>query len=279
MELYEKICNVPIEVPVEYENIDSDTKDLLYRLVTQDPKERIRLHQVRRHPFITKDLPDPKKWAKETDLAETSQPLEVTPQELESAVTSFRNIVRRTFAQVKMTAKRSMSYLRPKNTSGRMLSGVSSPVSGVASPVLAATLPNSPTRSFLNAGVRESFSTEGRNSESMVRSKNDAGIHAYFHFGSSAVRSPNAPPTPPHSGRVGTVVPNGHNSVNGRVEEPDLAVGTPTISRPEHHLADDYSNLYYSDDDDLDLEHDSDDERLEMKFGSRKEGTSMNAYE
>jgi hypothetical protein len=78
---------------------------------------------------------------------------------------------------------------------------------------------------------------------------------------------------------VGTVVPNGHDSVSGHVEEPDVAVVMPPISRPEHHLADDYSNLYYSDDDDLDLEHDSDDERLEMKFGSRKEGTSMNAYE
>jgi serine/threonine protein kinase len=280
MELYEKICTVPIQVPEEYENsIDADAKDLLYRLLTKDPNERIGLYQVRRHPFITKDLPDPKKWAESTDLAQTSQPLQVTAQEVESAVTSFGNIVRRTLAQVKMTAKRSMSYLRPRNTTGRVLSGVSSPVSGavspvsgVSSPTLDSTIPDSPTRSFVSPGDRESLSSERRNSESVTTSKNDAGIHAFFHFGSSAVRAVNAPPTPPHSAKVDTVFPNGH--VNGHIVETVVPIAElpPLVNMTDAHLADDYSNLYYSeeDEDDLDSEEVSDDERLEMKFNSKK---------
>ena len=103
-----------------------------------------------------------------------------------------------------------------------------------------------------------------------VSPKNEA-VHAFFHFGSSAVRTPSAPPTPPHSGRVGTVVPNG---INGHVVESPThdTVSPPIFNGPEVHLTDDYSNLYYSEEeeDEFDLEHESDDERLEMKFGSRR---------
>ena len=269
MELYDKICNVPIEIPEEYQDVlDVDTKDLLHRLLTKDPKDRIKLPQVRRHPFITKDIPDPKKWICETDLAKTSQPLEVSPAEVESAVTLFRNIVRRTLAQVKMTAKRSMSYLRPRHTPGRILSGIH--VSGAISPI---TLPNSPSGNLLSDGVKES---SGSPKSDITANRPKIQHHAYFDVKSIDTF---IPPTPPHSSKVGHAVPNGNGHVNGRSSSPHSRspvtplTPPPAFHKMEEHLNDDYSNLYYSDSEFGDDSDDSDDgDRLEMKFGSRKAG-------
>lgn len=262
MELYDKICNVSIEIPDEYEaNLDNDAKDLLLRLLTKDPKDRIKLPQVRRHPFITKDIPDPKKWISETDLAQTSQPLEVSPAEVDSAVTLFRNIVRRTFAQVKMTAKRSMSYLRPRPPS-RIISGIH--VSGAISPV---TLPNSPSGNLLSAGVKES---SGSPKSDITANRPKITPHAYFDVNSIDTF---IPPTPPHSSKVGHVVPNGNgHTVNGHSKTPFAPLTPPPVfPKTEEHLNDDYSNLYYSDSEYGSENDDSDDgDRLEMKFGSRK---------
>lgn len=271
MELYDKICKVPIEPPEEYANlIDVDTKDLLSRLLTKNCEERIRLPQVRRHPFITKDLPNPKKWAEETDLTRTSQPLEVTPQEVESAVTSFRNIVRRTLAQVKMTARRSVSYLRSRQSSGRIQPGDKSPV-------IAATTPNSPPSTNSSAGARD-VPVPSRSPKSDTTELRSKVQHAYFNSVSKSLDI--TPPTPPHSGRVGSIVPNGH--VNGHYQENGpskvMTPRQPPTPPPifQRHLNDDYSNLYYSGDDDVDyFESDSNDEsddgdRLEMRFGSRR---------
>lgn len=256
MELYDKICHSPIEVPPEFEDkIDTNTKDLLQRLLTKDPNDRIKLYQVRRHPFIIKGIPDPKKWAAETDLSQTSQPLQVTAQEVESAVTSFRNIVRRTLAQVKMTARRSMSYLRPRHATGRVVSGGSSPITVY-------TLPNSPTanRKDLESNSPKSDTTANRPKPQ----------HAFF---SAGVKSMDVvtPPSPP----VETEVPNGHH-VNGHSQLPDSEPlksiprqPAPPLTPPnmfgrtDPHLNDDYSNLYYSDSD-YD-EEDDDEDMLEMK--------------
>jgi serine/threonine protein kinase len=255
MELYDKICHCPIEIPPEFEQkIDADTKDLLQRLLIKDPNERIKLFQVRRHPFIIKGIPDPKKWVAETDLSQTSQPLQVSAQEVESAVTSFRNIVRRTLAQVKMTAKRSMSYLRPRPATGRLISGVSSPVT-------TSTLPNSPTSSRKDIG---SYSPK-----SDITSNRPKPQHAFFDAGIKAM-DVDTPPTPP----VETVVPNGHH-VNGHntvlysepprsINSPSAPLTPPTVfERADSHLNDDYANLYYSEDDESD-------DMLEMKGSKRK---------
>jgi len=265
MELYKKICNVPIEVPEDCATyLDNDTKDLLQKLLTKDSKDRITLPQVRRHPFITKGLPDPKKWIAETDLAQTSQPLEVSPAEVESAVTLFRNIVRRTFAQVKMTAKRSMSLLRPRHTPGRVISGIH--VSGAISPV---TLPNSPSGNLLSAGVKES---SGSPKSDITANRPKLQQHAYFDVDAKGIDT-FIPPTPPHSSKVGYVVPNGNSHTNGHSTKPPPPLTPPPVfPRTEHHLNDDYSNLYYSDSEcGSNHDDDSDDgDRLEMKFGSRK---------
>ena len=280
MELFEKICKVEIEPPDDEvgRSIDGDTRDLLRKFLMKNPQERIKLFQVRRHPFITKDIPDPKRWAEETDLTKTSKPLEVTPQEVEGAVTLFRNIVRRTLAQVKMTAKRSMSYLRPRYASGRS-------ISGVTSPVVASTVPNSPRSSFSHPPL------PSRTPNSDITDVRPKVQHTYF---DSIIKTTDVtPPTPPHSGKVETVVPNGH--VNGhhrryptgsdrsKSTSPISPLTPPPVTTPgrlEIHLNDDYSNMHYSDDDlenfeenfaEVDEEDSEDDgDRLEIRFGSKK---------
>ena len=264
MELYDKICNAPIEIPADHESrVDKDTKDLLFRLLEKKAADRITLYQVRRHPFITKDIPDPKKWAEETDLFQTSQPLEVTHEEVESAITRISNIVRRTLAQVKMTAKRSMSYLRPRQpSSGRIVSGVSSPTLSIAT----STVSSTPS----NAGVKDLFATSPK---SDVMENRPQFSPSYFN--SSGVRAVDeSPPTPPDSGKVDSVLPvqngataNGHNHTECNSKPSELTPPTDYTKPMEHHLNDDYSNLYYSDEsEDLSDE----DDRLEMNFGRKK---------
>lgn len=288
MELFNNICNVEIEPPEEYaDTLDPDAKDLLRRFLTKNVQNRIKLHQVRRHPFITKGVVDPKQWAEDTDLTlKTSRPLEVTSLEVDEAVTSFRNIVRRTFEQVKMTAKRSMSYLRPRNTTGRLLSGVQSPVTAV-------TAPNSPPANHFPAGLGDHPTASPTSDITDVRPKVQ---HAYFN---GVVRETDVtPPTPPDSGKVENVIPNGHVNGNGHGHHPAPLVSngrrksvsppsplTPPPTHPSnrlsHHLNDDYSNVYYSDDDsdsnfvgeEEEDDEDDDGERLEIRFGGRKAKT------
>lgn len=262
MELYNKICNAPIEIPPDQEHrVDKDVKDLLFRLLEKNASERITLCQVRRHPFIIKDIPDPKKWAEETDLGQ-SQPLEVTHEEVESAVTFIGNIVRRTFEHVKMTAKRSMSLLRNRQSSNpRIVTGVSSSPS---TPQLSTTLPSTAHSSPGSAAPRD-LSPSPKSEMSENRPKFH---HPYFYSGVRAMDI--VPPTPPHSGKVDAVLPvqNDENK-NGY---PHLIPPT-NYKKPESHLNDDYSNMYYSDSDEeedlCDFEED-DDDRLEMHFGRKK---------
>ena len=283
MELYDKIVRQPIDVPPEYEKTtDADTRDLLRRLLTKNPDERITLPQVRRHPFITKDLPDPKAWIAQTDLQKGPDTLHVTSEEVEWAVTSFRNIVRRTIATVKMTAKRSMSYLRPR--AATRTSSLVSGGSGIITPILSATVPNSPaprsplgfspTASFAGVTLLDREKEERRvNAEHMELGKETMGgkvQHAYF----APTTTANQLPTPPHSSKVSTTVPNGH--LNGHSNGNGVGVGgggggglhgeDVMVTGLDAHLNDDYSNLYYSDE-----ESDSEDEgRLEMSFRGRK---------
>jgi hypothetical protein len=114
--------------------------------------------------------------------------------------------------------------------------------------------------------------------------------HAYFN---AVVKEMDVtPPTPPDSGKVENVVPNGHVNGNGHSHHPPTLGSngrkksvtppsplTPPPTQPNvrlsQHLNDDYSNVYYSDDDsdinygDEDDDDDDDGERLEIRFGGR----------
>jgi len=280
MELYDKILNCEIEPPEEYKGrVDKDGLDLLHRFLIKDPEKRITLYQARRHPFIIKDLANPTEWTEQTDLKQPTL-VQVTPEEVGLAVTSIRAMIRRKLTQVKMTAKKSMSYLRSRH--GRTST---SPVTAPSSPPLYQS-----SSSLSNAGVYASCSPPKVASPN-TEIPEQRPKHAYFH--SSAVKSGNAvPPTPPHSGRVENSLPAGENctKVNGGgrvLTDVDVADGiekplTPPLQPIETHLHDDYSNLYYDDvgfDSDLEDQDESDDEEDRLEMGSRRRQPASRAAE
>lgn len=71
-----------------YEDIDDDLYDLLKRILEKDPRKRITLKEVKRHPFTLKGIPDPVRWIEETDPARKyeGKKIEVSSEEMEKAV-------------------------------------------------------------------------------------------------------------------------------------------------------------------------------------------------
>jgi hypothetical protein len=150
--------------------------------------------------------------------------------------------------------------------------------------VIASTVPNSPGSNFSNPPL------PSRTPNSDITDVRPKVQHPYFN---EMIKTTDVtPPTPPDSGKVETVVPNGH--VNGHRRNPRGSDRSKSISPPspltpppvtspgrlDIHLNDDYSNLYYSDDDLENCEEDfavideddseDDGDRLEMRFGSKK---------
>jgi serine/threonine protein kinase len=250
MELYDKICTVPIEPPPEQESrVDADTKDLLSKLLVNDPSERITLPQVRRHPFITEDLPDPQNWIRQTDLIGTPK-VQVTAQEVDTAVTVFA-IIRRTLASVKMRAQKSIPFLRPRPATGRVLSGI---------PVI---VPGTPSQ----LGTKEPTSSMSSSPKSCDGESRKAGVHTYFWTGMR--RSWEIiPPTPPPSSKVEAVVPKTGPEYPGRKVPVPVEMETG-LDLSGFHLNDDYSNLYYNVDEEV-AEESDDEGQLEMRFGRKK---------
>ncbi|PWN22378.1 kinase-like protein [Microstroma glucosiphilum] len=69
-------------------------RDLLDRLLDKNPVTRIKLEEVKQHPWIVKDLEDPKLWLQDTDPTQLPS-LQVTHEEVEDALTGFSKIKQR----------------------------------------------------------------------------------------------------------------------------------------------------------------------------------------
>ncbi|CAG8529038.1 4814_t:CDS:2 [Gigaspora margarita] len=69
----------PLEFPDDIPISDS-LKDLLTRLLEKDPQKRITLGEVKKHPWVIADLPNPQKWRDDTD-PKKYQALTVTDEE------------------------------------------------------------------------------------------------------------------------------------------------------------------------------------------------------
>jgi serine/threonine protein kinase len=95
-ELFNVIPRKELEFPDDVQVPDS-LRDLLQRLLTKDPTKRITLSEVKRHPWVVADLPDPEHWRRTTDPARYTQ-VSVTDDEVKRAVTlkdRIRNSIRR----------------------------------------------------------------------------------------------------------------------------------------------------------------------------------------
>ncbi|KAL2755326.1 hypothetical protein ACRALDRAFT_2121887, partial [Sodiomyces alcalophilus JCM 7366] len=55
-----------------YEDIPEPLQDLLRRMFIKDPDKRIRLKDIKRHPWVVEDIPDLSSWLEETDPARPS---------------------------------------------------------------------------------------------------------------------------------------------------------------------------------------------------------------
>jgi serine/threonine protein kinase len=120
-QLFNMICNEPIEIPppeFEEEDVDEEVRDLLKRLLIKDPEARITLEEVKVHPFILRNIPDPAEWIDTTDPRHGGAKLEVTAEEVSAAV-SLTERVKRTLYKIQLSLS-GLTGLRRRATTGRM---------------------------------------------------------------------------------------------------------------------------------------------------------------
>lgn len=91
------------DVPTERLSEDAIlVRDLLDRLLEKDPSKRIKLEEVKKHPWVVRDLPDPPTWLTQTDPSQLPF-VQVSHEEVEGALTGF--------SKLKQTMKRIQSKL------------------------------------------------------------------------------------------------------------------------------------------------------------------------
>lgn len=69
-------------------------RDLLDRLLAKNPSERIKLDEVKKHPWIVRGIADPPTWINETDPQHLPS-VEVSHEEVEDALTGFSKLKQR----------------------------------------------------------------------------------------------------------------------------------------------------------------------------------------
>ncbi|KAI1471702.1 kinase-like protein [Daldinia caldariorum] len=91
-----------------YEEIDDLLYDLLHRMLTKNPEKRIRLREVKRHPWVVQDIPNLIAWIDETDPSRrtSGRKIEVDEREITRAVVPLtfleraRSVVKKTIGKV-----------------------------------------------------------------------------------------------------------------------------------------------------------------------------------
>ncbi|KAG5992304.1 hypothetical protein E4U52_002915 [Claviceps spartinae] len=68
---------------LEYEDVDNLLYDLLRQMLTKNPEKRIRLRDIKRHPWVVQGIPDVVAWLEESDPAGPSQGRKIQVDEKE----------------------------------------------------------------------------------------------------------------------------------------------------------------------------------------------------
>ncbi|KAG6010945.1 hypothetical protein E4U21_002615 [Claviceps maximensis] len=114
-----------------YEDIDSLLYDLLKQMLTKNPEKRIRLRDIKRHPWVVQGIPDVHAWLDETDPARPShgRKIQVDEKEMSHAVIPLtlleraRSVVKKAVGKVMHPlADRSHSKSRRKRASSSVAS-------------------------------------------------------------------------------------------------------------------------------------------------------------
>lgn len=146
-QLFNMICNDPIPIPppeFEESDVDEEVRDLLKRLLIKQWDARITLEEVKHHPFILRNIPDPAGWIEETDPRRGGAKLEVTAEEVSAAV-SLTERVKRTLYKIQMSLS-GLTGLRRRATTGRMTSA-----SSKRSTSISTMEPSSPDSRYLDS--------------------------------------------------------------------------------------------------------------------------------
>ncbi|XXG97437.1 hypothetical protein Hte_003738 [Hypoxylon texense] len=88
--LYKRVNNEPYrdDCILAYEEVDDLLYDLLRRMLTKNPEKRIRLREVKRHPWVVQGIPNLIAWIDETDPSRrtSGRKIEVDEREITRAV-------------------------------------------------------------------------------------------------------------------------------------------------------------------------------------------------
>lgn len=96
------------ENELRLENIDDDLYDLLFRMLIKDPTKRIKLREVKRHPWVLQGIDNRIAWLDDTDPSRNTggRRIQVDDRELERAVVPLtfldraRSVVKKTIGKV-----------------------------------------------------------------------------------------------------------------------------------------------------------------------------------
>ncbi|KAF1926084.1 kinase-like protein, partial [Didymella exigua CBS 183.55] len=106
---------------VDYEEIDENLRNLLKCLLVKDPKHRITIHEIKRHPWLLQGLNNYNTWMEETDPDRSShgRKIEITDDDLEKAVVPVGLVERMRSAAKKATDYVTKSFTRGGSSSRR----------------------------------------------------------------------------------------------------------------------------------------------------------------
>ncbi|ATY61121.1 serine threonine [Cordyceps militaris] len=92
---------------VVYEDVDNLLYDLLRQMLTKNPEKRIRVRDIKRHPWVVQGLANPRAWAEETDPARPlgGRKIQVDEKEVSAAVVPLTFLERARSAVKKAVGK------------------------------------------------------------------------------------------------------------------------------------------------------------------------------
>ncbi|KAJ3498388.1 hypothetical protein NLG97_g1162 [Lecanicillium saksenae] len=92
---------------VVYEDVDNLLYDLLRQMLTKNPDKRIRLRDIKRHPWVVQGLANPRAWAEETDPARPlgGRKIQVDEKDMSAAVVPLTFLERARSAVKKAVGK------------------------------------------------------------------------------------------------------------------------------------------------------------------------------
>lgn len=116
---------------LDYEAVNDDLRDLLQRLLIKDPRKRITIPDIKRHPWLMQGIDNADKWVKETEKQLEGNKIEISREDIEKAVVPFGALfdkMRYTVTKLKdLTRSLTRRESKPRNRAQSTASGQEGP--------------------------------------------------------------------------------------------------------------------------------------------------------